>query len=77
MSCMSVLELELERVIKNRRTGGYYVSGGVWTANAREARVFEDLALAFELGRKEGLRGCSIIVFRGGFREVDAQFPIE
>jgi hypothetical protein len=74
---MPVPERELERVIKDRRTGGYYVRGGVWTVNARDARVFEDLGLALEVAQNEGLRGCSIIVFRGGFREVDAQFPID
>ncbi len=68
---------KLERVIKNRRTGRYYAGGGVWTSGAKEAKVFEDLSLAFQAARNDGLENCCIIVFRSGSGEVDAQFPIE
>jgi len=74
---MSMPEGQSARVIKNRRTGKYYAAGGVWTANATEAKIFENLSLAFEAAQNDGLKSCCIIVFRSGSREVDAQFPID
>ena len=68
---------KLERVIKNRITGKYYVSSVCWTSNARHAKIFEDLPLAFDRAHNDGLQHCSVIVFRSGSREVDAQFPID
>ena len=72
---MSAPNGQFERVIKNRN-GRYYAGGGVWTADAGEAKVFDDLSLAFEAAHEAGLENCFIIVFRKGPREVDAQFPI-
>lgn len=66
-----------ERVIKNRSTGKFYAAGGAWTSDARLAWVFEDLSRAFDTARAEGLRGCSVVVFSGSSREIDAQFPID
>lgn len=68
---------KLERVIKNRSTGNYYISSGRWTANAKEARVFEDLSLAFDAAHNDGLQNCTVVVFRARSREIDAQFQID
>ena len=73
---MSAPNGQFQRVIKNRKNGTYYGGDGVWTADAGEAKVFDDLSLAFDAAHKAGLRNCCIIVFRSGSREVDAQFPI-
>ena len=77
MSPMLMTRGDLERVIKSRRTGRYYVGGGVWTPEAKEAKVFEDLSIAFHTAHNDGLENCCIIVFWSASREVDAQFPIE
>ena len=77
LSFMPVPEGQLERVIKNRSSAKNYAAGGVWTANPTEARIFEDLSLALEAAQNDGLKSCSIIVFRSGSREIDAQFPID
>jgi len=67
---------QLQRVIKNRSTGSYYVASGVWTTDAMKAKIFEDLSLAFHTAHNEGLENCCVVVFRSGSREVDAQFQI-
>jgi hypothetical protein len=67
----------LQRVIKNRSTRNYYVSTGRWTSNARDAKIFKDLSLAFEAAHNDGLKNRTVVVFRTGSREVDAQFPID
>jgi hypothetical protein len=68
---------KLERVLKNRSTGKYYVASACWTSDARHAKIFEDLSLAFEVAHNDRLQHCSVIVFRSGSREIDAQFPID
>ena len=76
MTLMVAPKEQLERVIKDRRTGSYYAARGVWTSDALEAKRFEDLSLAFDAAHDEGLENCCVIVFRSGTKEVDAQFPI-
>jgi hypothetical protein len=68
---------KLERVIKNRNTGNYYVSSGRWTSKPGQAKIFEDLSHAFEAAHNDGLQNCTVIVFRAVSREIDAQFPID
>ena len=76
-SVMLAANGKLERVKKDRTTGNYYVSRGRWTSRPGQAKVFEDLSLAFETARNDALQHCSVIVFRAVSREVDAQFPID
>jgi hypothetical protein len=73
---MSLRRGELERVIKDRVTGSYYAANGVWTPEAVDAKVFEDLSIAFQTARNEGLKNCCVVVFWSVSREVDAQFQI-
>ncbi len=63
-------------MIKDRSNGRYYAGNSVWTPNPEEAKVFDDLAAAFETAHADGLENCAVVVFRIGTRQLDAQFPI-
>jgi hypothetical protein len=76
-SLMLATDGKLERVIKDRTTGNYYVSRDRWTSKPRQAKVFEDLSLAFQAAHNGHLQHCSVIVFRVPSGQVDAQFPID
>lgn len=65
-----------KRVIQHRASGEYYAGQGFWTKHFAEAKLFADLALAFETAHQDGLTGCCVVVFRMGRKEFDAQFLI-
>ncbi len=72
---MAEVSERLRRLIKHRRSGKYYAGRGIWTADLEDAQVFDDLLVAMETGRAEGLEDCCVVVIIGD-QEVDAQFAI-
>ena len=65
----------MRRVLRDKSTGQYYRSDGLWTARQKDALEFKDNQSAIDCGRKLHSRSVELVLRFTGYGR-DIAFPL-